>query len=196
MRWLAFLLILVALFVAGPGHGHAQSQPGAPAITRVTADTNSLTVSWREPTDTGGSPVTAYHLHYVRSDAPDKAPANWTLEANIWQEGDGSLRYEVEGLLDGTSYDVSVHATTANGDGDWSPPRTGTTRDHRNVGGSSATLLAPDSSVRGRINPADDHDYFRFTLTQDVELWLYTTGDLGHRGSAGQLAWDGDRLQR
>ena len=183
MRWLAFLLILVALFVAGPGHGHAQSQPGAPAITRVTADTNSLTVSWREPTDTGGSPVTAYHLHYVRSDAPDKAPANWTLEANIWQEGDGSLRYEVEGLLDGTSYDVSVHATTANGDGDWSPPRTGTTRDHRNVGGSSATLLAPDSSVRGRINPADDHDYFRFTLTQDVELWLYTTGDLDTAGA-------------
>ena len=36
------------------------------------------------PTDNGGSKITGYDLLYIRSDAPNKADANWIVEQDIW----------------------------------------------------------------------------------------------------------------
>ena len=35
-----------------------------------------------------------------------------------------------------------------------------------------------DSSLPGRIDPADDEDLYKIVTTEDTDLWVYTTGDL------------------
>ena len=95
--------------------------PGAPGIVSVTADRASFTIKWTAPTSTGGAIITAYHLRYIRSDAPDKADANWTVVEDIWTTGSGSLSHELTGLTGGTQYDVQVRAVTGSGEGPWSP---------------------------------------------------------------------------
>ncbi len=52
--------------------------PGTPSITAASGFDQSIEVIWAELTDTGGSPITAYNLRYIRSDATDKADSRWT----------------------------------------------------------------------------------------------------------------------
>ena len=174
MRWVFLLAACVvgSLVVAG-GHASAQTAPGAPTISTVTA--TSLTVGWSAPSDDGGSPITAYDLRYIKSDAADKTDGNWLVEEPVWTSGD--LTYVLTELNDGVTYDVEVRAVNASGNGPWSATSTATTTEH---GGSIsiATAFSVGSSVRGRIDPADDEDFFKIVLAADTDLWLYTTGDL------------------
>ena len=174
MRWVFLLAACVvgSLVVAG-GHASAQTAPGAPTISTVTA--TSLTVGWSAPSDDGGSPITAYDLRYIKSDAADKTDGNWLVEEPVWTSGD--LTYVLTELDDGVTYDVEVRAVNASGNGPWSATSTATTTEH---GGSIsiATAFSVGSSVRGRIDPADDEDFFKIVLAADTDLWLYTTGDL------------------
>ena len=105
--------------VTGPG------ALGPPAIGSVTPGAGSLTVAWRAPSQTGGSAITAYDLRHIRSDAPNKGDANWTVAQNTWT-GSGSLQYVAIGLTSGTQYDVQVRAVNAAGDGPWSATAVGT----------------------------------------------------------------------
>ena len=55
------------------------SPPGAPVIGLFSEETpGQIWVSWALPADDGGAPVTHYDLRHIRSDAADKADANWT----------------------------------------------------------------------------------------------------------------------
>ena len=92
----------------------------------MTSGVDSLTVSWREPTQTGGSAITAYDLRHIRSDAPSKADPAWTVIQDVWG-GSGVLSHELTGLKGGVQYDVQVRAVNAGGDGPWSATVTGTT---------------------------------------------------------------------
>ena len=94
--------------------------PGAPAIRSVTAGTGSLTVVWSPPAVVGGSTITAYDLRHIRSSAPNKADANWTVVEDVWTTGSGSLSYELTGLTSGMQYDVQVRAVNGSGNGPWS----------------------------------------------------------------------------
>ena len=98
--------------------------PGAPNILSVTPGTNTLAVSWRAPLQTGGATISAYDLRHIRSDAPSKADANWTVARRAWT-GSGSLAHTMTGLNGGTRYDVQVRAVNSAGDGPWSATRTG-----------------------------------------------------------------------
>ena len=106
--------------VTGPG------ALGPPAIGSVTPGIGSLAVAWSAPSQTGGSAITAYDLRHIRSDAPNKIDANWTVTRDAWT-GSGSLQYVATGLIGGTQYDVQVRAVNAAGDGPWSATAVGTT---------------------------------------------------------------------
>ena len=105
-------------------HGHRYA-PGPPEVDTVTGGDKSLTVTWKEPGDTGVTDIVAYDLRHIRSAAIDKADADWTIHDDAWTSGD--LRATVSGLLNGTQYDVRVRAVNGNGDGLWSATDTGTT---------------------------------------------------------------------
>ena len=84
----------------------------------------SVTVAWAAPA--GDATVTAYDLRYIRSDAPDKADANWTVVQDAWRTGSGPLSHELTGLTGGTRYEVQVRAVTGSGEGPWSAVGTST----------------------------------------------------------------------
>ena len=90
----------------------------APAILSVTAGTGSPTVSWRVPSIGSGTVVIlSYDLHYIRSDAPDKAEANWRVLRDLRTTGSGIMSYEVTGLTGGIQYDIQLPAVTNRGPG-------------------------------------------------------------------------------
>ena len=99
---------------------------GAPVIRSVTPGLGSITLSWSAPASDGGSSITAYDLRYIRSDAPDKADANWTVVEDAWTTGSGPLSHELTGLSGGTQYDVQIRAISGSGDGPWSAVDTAT----------------------------------------------------------------------
>lgn len=183
MKWPALLAGLAALGVmVGGGRVDAQSTLGAPTIGTITATTNSLTVPWTAPSDTGGAAVTTYDLRYIRTDGDETVPANWTVIAEVWTTGGGTLEHELEDLPDGLRFDVQVRAENATGDvSAWSATVARTTTDHGGTT-SSATDLALGSSLAGRINPATDEDVFEITLGSDGEVWIYATGLLDTYG--------------
>ena len=172
MRWLSLLAGCAALSVLmAAGQAGAQTL-GAPAFSEVKVGTNSLEIAW-SAADDGGSPIVAYDLRYIRSDATDKADPNWTVE-EVWTAGGGILEYELKDLPDGTKYDLQMRADNG-GDGPWTDTREATTRDHSGSR-SGATSLGLGSSVPGSIDPSDDEDYFRIVLTSETDLWVYASG--------------------
>ena len=192
MRW---TLVLVAcaclgLFLA-TGRAEAQQPPGAPTIGSVTAGTNTLTVSWSAPAESGGTPITAYDLQYIRTDDDETDPANWTPLANVWTTG-GTLQHVVGDLLDGLSYDLQVRARNSEGSGDWSDTHAASTNDH-DFATSRSSLVALGSSLPGYIESgvgvgagdgADaDADTFRISVPPGGGyLWVYTTGEVDTNG--------------
>ena len=46
----------------------------------------------------------------------------------------------------------------------------------------TATPIQVGSSVSGRIDPADDVDFYRFVVSATTDIWVYTTGDLNTAG--------------
>ena len=123
-------------------HGIPRTTPGAPAIGSVTPGDETLTVAWSAPSDDGGAGVTGYDLRYIRSDATDKADANWTVNDNVWSSGE--LLYNLIGLTNGVGYDLQVRAVNSAGEGDWSSTHNGT------PGG------APDAPTLDLVTPGDE----------------------------------------
>ena len=115
----------------------AAGVPASPTVTAVTAGTESLTVGWRAPSSDGGSPITAYDLRHIRSDATNKGDSNWTMVQDVWT-GSGALSYEMAGLDGGNQYDVQVRAINSAGDGSWSVTATGTPTAGQSAPGSPA----------------------------------------------------------
>ena len=103
---------------SGSGSGKPQTTPGAPSVNSLTPGDEMLTVAWSAPAEDGGSNVTGYDLRHIRSDAPNKADANWTVNDSVWSSGE--LRYGLAGLTNGVEYDVRMRAVNAAGNGPWS----------------------------------------------------------------------------
>ncbi len=98
------------------------SAPPRPALT---PGNEKLEVSWTAPADDRGSAITAYDVRHIRTDAEDRAEANWTDVDTAWVTGGGALAYAITGLTNGVSYDVQVRAVNSESDGPWSPTATG-----------------------------------------------------------------------
>ena len=149
----------------------------APTINSVRADDRAVLVSWSAPTGiTTG--VAAYDVRYIETSADEAVDANWTVEEDAWKDGGGSLAYAVTGLTNGTEYDAQVRAVDVDDvDGAWSATTTATPADHGNDL-ATATSVTANSRVWGTIDPADDEDYFSFSVSRTADYWIYTLGDL------------------
>ena len=91
---------------------------------------------------------------------------------------DGSLAYAITGLTNGTEYDVQVRAVDEDDvDGAWSATTSATPADHGDTR-AAATSVTAGARVWGAIDPADDEDYFSFSVSRTADYWIYTLGDL------------------
>ncbi len=106
--------------------GAPETIPAAPTIGSVTPGDETLTIAWSAPTDTGGGTIQGYDARYIRSDAPDKSDANWTVRGSIWTSG--ARQSTVSGLTNGVRYDVQLRAVTDVGTGPWSATASATPR--------------------------------------------------------------------
>ena len=175
------VLALVAGSVSVGGAG-AQSLPGAPSVSQVTAGSGEVTVFWEAPADTAGADVVAYDLRWIASDAPDKADENWTIEDSFWTSG--VLSGVVDGLANGTGYDFAMRASAAGGDGPWSAVVSATPRDSAPgivalMAGEQAFTVAWSAPVE--VTDVDDVSYeVRWILTtasdKSDSRWSTETG--------------------
>ena len=90
---LACATVLCALVAADGVSAQSVTVPEEPAISDVTAAAHALTVTWTAPSNTGGTPITAYDLRYIPTNALDKdLDANWTVAEDAWETGGGRSR--------------------------------------------------------------------------------------------------------
>ena len=138
------------------GHGFAVlpisavttgATPGSPAITGIAPATDSLTVLWDAPAQTGGAAVTAYDLRYIRASADETVDANWTLVDLVWDGDFSRFHYQITDLAAGTRYDVQVRAVNANGAGPWSATASGTPAQWQAARSFSAASVGPGAEV-------------------------------------------------
>ena len=149
----------------------------APTIDSVRADDRAVLVSWSAPTGIT-TVVLAYDVRYIETSADEAVDANWTVEEDAWEDGGGSLAYAVTGLTNGTEYDVQVRAVDVDDvAGAWSATTGATPADHGNTL-AEATSVTANSRVWGTIDPANDEDYFSFSVSRTSDYWIYTLGDL------------------
>ena len=148
----------------------------APTIDSVRGDDRAVLVSWSAPTGiTTG--VAAYDVRYIETTADETVDANWTVEEDAWKEG-GGLAYAVTGLTNATEYDVQVRAVDEDDvDGAWSATTSATPADHGDER-DDATNVSAGARVWGVIDPADEEDYFSFSVSSTADYWIYALGDL------------------
>ena len=100
--------------------------PSVPRNTMAEPRHTSLRVTWQPPS-TGGVGVVQYDVRHIRSDATDKADANWTTRTNAWSASSGGdLEYIIPSLVNDRRYDVQVRMVNALGASVWSGTVTGT----------------------------------------------------------------------
>ena len=112
------------LWSQAEAHKTTAVAPSPPSITNVARGDRTLAVVWTAPADTGGAPITAYDVRYIKTSEDETVESNWTVRDNAWRSGD--LRYVISSLTNATEYDVQVRAVKSAGDGEWSGTETGT----------------------------------------------------------------------
>ena len=123
------------------GHGRAASAgaipsaaPGLPRNVQTDSDNRALVVQWTAPADDGGSEVLDYTVQY-RTSSPQ---GQWVVDGDAVS----GLTWTIDGLVNGTAYDVSVQARNANGLGPFA-----TTAD--------TPLTVPGAPQTLTVSPAD-----------------------------------------
>ncbi len=152
---------------AGGAVGQA---PPAPTISALHAGDEALTVVWTAPEGVTG--VMAYDLRWILTSADETVDSNWTVEEDVWTEGE--LLYVLFGLINGSGYDVQVRAVT-DADGAWSTTVGATPAEPINVF-VAAVALPLGLPVGAVLTSPDDYDLFRFTLTEETGVILFTRG--------------------
>jgi hypothetical protein len=94
----------------GPNQQSAPTSPGAPTIGTATAGDSAATVTWTAPGSNGGSPVTGYKVRVVDVGTGQQVGA--LLDASA-----SATSFTVNGLTNGTSYQLQVAAVNAIGTG-------------------------------------------------------------------------------
>ena len=142
-------------------------RPAAPSVSSVAGSTTSLSVTWTAPSNTGPA-IDNYDLEYRQGTS-----GSWT---NGPQDVSGTSA-TIGSLTAGTSYQVQVLATNAEGDSPWSPSGSGQT----------GALGAPDvpqslSATPGNrqvmlswVQPSGGAEVTHYEYEQDVSgTWIST----------------------
>ena len=92
--------------------------PAVPTVSAVDDSSDSLSVSWTAPDNTGKPDIESYDLQYRQGVTGDwlDGPQNQTATTAT-----------ITGLDAGSEYQVQVRATNDEGDGEWSPSGTAST---------------------------------------------------------------------
>ncbi|MCY3684139.1 MAG: fibronectin type III domain-containing protein, partial [Gemmatimonadetes bacterium] len=123
--------------------------PGRPDAPTVTASSNSLSVRWVVPTNSGPA-INDYDVQYR------EAGSNFT----DWSHTSTSTNTTITGLTTDTSYEVQVRATNDEGTSDWSPSGNGTTS---STGANNPDLIVESPSVDN--NTLSPEQSFRLSAT-------------------------------
>ncbi len=136
----------------GAGVWSETEQGNTDAVARATLNTPSVTaraaellVTWTPP-GTGQVGISRYDVRYILSSATaeeKEVGTNW-MEEVAWRTGGGDLKYIIDNLMNGASYDVQVRATNALGTSDWSATRTGAPR----VANQAPAFLMSETGTR------------------------------------------------
>ena len=110
----------VAITIAVTDVDEPPAAPAAPAVSVVADSSDTLSVTWSAPANTGQPAIVSYDLRYRRG-----ASGSWT-DGPQDQTGTSAV---ITGLVADASYEVQVRATNDEGDGEWSSSSTGTTVD-------------------------------------------------------------------
>ena len=130
--------------------------PAAPAVTATSASTTSLDVTWTAPANPGKPAISGYDLRYRAGTG-----GSWTDGPQNRTGASASIA----SLTAGTSYQVQVRATNAEGDGPWSDSGSGSTGTSSNAAPTfanpTATRSVPENSAavreRGGRRDGDRH---------------------------------------
>ena len=118
--------------------------PAAPAVTATSASTTSVDVTWTAPANPGKPAISGYDLRYRAGTS-----GSWTDGP---QDRPGASA-SIASLTAGTSYQVQVRATNAEGDGPWSASGSGSTGTSSNAAPTfanpTATRSVPENSAAG-----------------------------------------------
>ena len=126
----------------GSTHPVAPATLSAPSVTARAAE---LLVTWTPP-GTGQVGISRYDVRYILSSATaeeKEVGTNW-MEEVAWRTGGGDLKYIIDNLMNGASYDVQVRSTNALGTSDWSATRTGAPR----VANQAPAFLMSETGTR------------------------------------------------
>ncbi|MCY4174878.1 MAG: S8 family serine peptidase, partial [Acidimicrobiaceae bacterium] len=152
----------------------------APVMRHAIAGEKSLTVAWAAPT--GADATVGYDVRYINSASTDKNDDSaWTVVEDAWDAvveawAARSLTAVLHGLTDGTSYDVEVRAITDSLSSDWSNRLTGTPADPGSTVSAAATARS-DIPLHAELSSSTDVDFYTFTVTEESEYMIWTTGD-------------------
>ena len=137
--------------------------PGAPTVAATSGATDSLDVSWSAPDTTGRPAISDYDVQYRKS-----GDTAWTDHAHT-----GTSTTTTIGSLDsGTTYQVQVRATNAEGTSGWSATGTGSTDNSAPAFASDTTTRSVDENTASGANvgaavTATDADGDALTYTLD-----------------------------
>jgi len=164
----------------------------APVVQHVIAGEKSLSVAWAISTVTVG--VVGYDVRYIESTSTSKNDDSaWTIVENAWNPitdvGNyalGGLTAVVDGLTDGTSYDVQVRTRTASFTSDWSSNQISATPTEPGSTVSEALTVHSGATVHAELSSINDVDFYTFTVTTESEYMIWTTGDTDTLGELTQ----------
>ena len=132
--------VLLGVEINVTDEGEPPTAPGAPTVSGKTGTFDSLDVTWTAPTNTGKPNIDSYDLRYIGSDAENKADFNWSEGPQDQTDTSAAIT----NLESGTSYDVQVLATNADGDSPWSTTGTGRT----NTPNDAPAFLSSETGIR------------------------------------------------
>ena len=129
------------------------SAPAAPTVSAVDGSSDSLSVSWTAPDNTGRPDIDSYDLRYRKgTDAWADGPQNET-----------GTTATIDGLDADSLYQVQVRATNEDGDGFWSQSGSGTTNEPTDpTDADNLTATAHTGKIRlGWMGSADAYEFRR-----------------------------------
>ena len=121
------------------------SSPAAPTVSAVSGTTDSLSVSWTAPDNSGRPAIASYDLQYRKG-----TTGNW-IDGPQDETGTTAT---IGGLDEDSAYQVQVRATNDEGDGAWSSPGSGSTNAPAEEMGET-TVPADWSLIPTGLGPGD-----------------------------------------
>ena len=143
------------------------SAPAAPTVEAVADTSDSLSVSWTAPDNSGKPDIESYDLQYRKGTTED------------WSDGPQDVAETmttITGLDAGSSYQVRVRATNDEGNGAWSPAGTGSTSTAANADATLENLAISNATEALLLDRAFDSEVTAYTASvADATLTLKAT---------------------